>query len=182
MNITKKIIECIEEKAKNYPINTIIVHTDKVKEVDTQLIFSSTAVNRVIFSRNYDSYKSAIEYEFPNELIIIYLKYLDPEIEKSINERHLLHYAITPELMQYSRKSSRKVEAKEFKLLTDIIWGWDLNKLNWILSEEDAEFITKAYQSNIFPLYNKRTAVTGETIDALTGYALLVPINMTLKQ
>lgn len=82
-------------------------------------------------------------------------------------------------LYKYSKKN---ISAVQFKLLTDIIWGWDLVNLNWIMSEDEAELITSKYQDNIIPLYTIRNSVTEEKIEMLTAYAMVVNVDMTVEE
>lgn len=72
----------------------------------------------------------------------------------------------------------RKIETKEFKLLTDIIWGWDLGMIDWMLTEEEASEVTEVYQDNIIPLFKTRISVTEEEFDYLVGYALIARLDI----
>ncbi len=68
--------------------------------------------------------------------------------------------------------------AEEYKLLTDIIWGWDLGKLSWMLTEQESNEMIDNWSDCIIPCYRKSTNVANEEISRLVGYGLVVPINM----
>ncbi len=80
--------------------------------------------------------------------------------------------------MKFKSLEIKKPSAQEYKLLTDIIWGWDLGKLSWMLSEEESRDMIDNWSDCIIPCYRKSLNVANEEISRLVGYALVVPISM----
>lgn len=182
MNRTKEIIKFIETNEIDCEYKRIVFVTSNAREIDIQYISSKIEVYGIEIARNYDSFNIAVKDCFLSEVIVMTMGVVDFRISQLIKKWDITYYELPDKPITYNQLKKGVVQGKELKLLTDIIWGWDLAKLNWMLTEDEAEFIVQRYHDKIFPLYHKKIAVTGECIDSLVGYGMLVPINMTVSE
>lgn len=69
-------------------------------------------------------------------------------------------------------------KAKEMKLLSDIVWGWDLGKLSWTVSLREWILMLLLFNNNFITLRKNRINVEGDQVQSMIGYSFIVPVKI----
>ncbi len=56
-------------------------------------------------------------------------------------------------------------QAKEMKLISDIVWGWDLGKLNWTISFYQWIITLLLFKNNFLLVHRQRTNLINEQVN-----------------
>lgn len=84
--------------------------------------------------------------------------------------------------MLHMLKNQNKNQAKEMKLISDIVFGWDLGKISWTTSLVHWKIVLKLFKNNFIVLRKERLNVALDQINSLIGYAFLVPVKVKSEE
>lgn len=76
-------------------------------------------------------------------------------------------------------KKSGKVDAKKMKLISDIVWGWELGKMSWINSLLQWRIMLIMFKDNFIILERNKKNIVNDNVDIIVGYAFIVPVKVT---